>query len=301
MGTKRRDTGRRAAPNATRKGSRFRMARSVGVGAMVASLIAASLCVAQGGEPASEQHLGPLAKVVEPYIENREIAGAVMLVANRDRVIDRETIGFADLANRTPMRPNDLFWIASMSKAMTVAAVMMLVDEGKISINDPVEKYLPEFKNQMVRVASKGDDAAAALEPASHPITIREILSHTAGLPFKSSRENGALDLLPLKTAVESYAADPLIYQPGTKYSYSNEGINTAGRIVEVVSGMRFQDFLEQRLFKPLGMKDTTFWPSGEQLKRLAKSYDSGSLREVQVDQLTYPLDDRARRYPIAR
>jgi unsaturated rhamnogalacturonyl hydrolase len=260
---------------------------------IILSLVMPAVCLAQSDKATGEGHTILLAKLIEPYIENHEIAGAVVLIADRDQVIDRAAIGYADIADQSPMKSNDLFWIASMSKAMTATAVMMLVDEGKISLDDPVEKYLPIFKGQMVT------SAPDKLEPSQHPITIRETLSHTSGLRFSSNREQGALDLLPLKTAVESYAAEPLIYQPGTKYSYSNEGINTAGRIVEVVSGMPFEDFLLQRLFVPLDMTDTTFWPTGDQLKRLAKSYESGNLREVPIGQLTYPLSDRARRYPI--
>jgi CubicO group peptidase (beta-lactamase class C family) len=252
--------------------------------------------------------------VVEPYIDSHEIAGAVVLVADRNQVIDREAMGFADIAGHRPMEPDDLFWIASMSKAMTASAVMMLVDEGKIGLDDPVEKYLPEFKGQMVSRVPGPPQASAPepakksalpskLEPTTHPITVREVLSHTSGLGFRSKREPGVLDLLPLKSAVESYAAEPLEFQPGETYSYSNEGINTAGRIVEVVSGMAFERFIEQRLFAPLGMKDTAFWPTSEQLQRLAKSYVSGSasvsLREVPIDQLSYPLSDREHRYPI--
>ena len=148
------------------------------------------------------------------------------------------------------MGPDDLFWIASMSKAMTASAVMMLVDEGKIGLDDPVEKYLPEFKGQMVsRVPGSPqplgpEPAQSKLEPVTHPITIREILCHTSGLAFRSKREPVVLDLLSLKSAVESYAAEPLESQPGETYSYSNEGFNTAGRIVEVVSGMAFESFI---------------------------------------------------------
>jgi CubicO group peptidase (beta-lactamase class C family)/rhamnogalacturonyl hydrolase YesR len=279
---------------------------------VLASLSVAAVCSAQSGVADRQQPDGALGKVIQPYLDEHEIAGAVVLIANRDRVIDREVAGYADIAGHRLMKVDDLFWIASMSKAMTASAVMMLEDEGKLSLDDPVEKYLPEFKSQMVSIApdssaiqTAGTQAAAdkntapKLEPSKHPITIREILSHTAGLPFSSKRETGALDLLPLKTAVESYAAEPLQSQPGTKYSYSNEGINTAGRIVEVVSGMPYEEFMQTRLFTPLGMNDTTFWPSGQQLERLAKSYQGGSLHEGPVDQLTYPLSDRTRRYPM--
>ena len=204
-----------------------------------------------------------------------------------------------------------------MTKAMTASAIMMLVDEGKVDIDDPVEKYLPEFKGQNVIASTENapitpravvqDSAAtpfrvAKLVPSSHPITIREILSHTAGLPGWSKLEPGARDLLPLKSAVASYAAEPLQWQPGLKYSYSNEGYNTAGRIIEVVSGMPYELFLQRRLLDPLGMKDTTFWPSHTQLMRLAKSYlkgPDGKLQEVSVSQLTYPLDSRQGRFPM--
>ena len=296
-------------------GRRDKYARVIAAMALMTSLGIPVHSAAQRSIENNHGHQGALAKVIEPYIKSREIAGAVALVANRDRVIDQETIGYADLENHAPMQPNDMFWIASMSKAMTASAVMMLVDEGKISLDDPVEKYLPEFHGQKVsrdadtpdnsapdatREPRQNTNAPSRLEPPKHPITIREILSHTAGLPFSSRLEAGAgLDLRPLKTRVSSYAAEPLQSQPGEEYSYSNEGFNTAGRIVEVVSGMAFQDFLQQRLFDPLDMKDTTFWPNNDQLKRLAKSYESGSLRAVPIDQLTYPLNDRAHRFPV--
>jgi CubicO group peptidase (beta-lactamase class C family) len=270
------------------------------------SALAASLGVSatsQTGANRAQASAGPLARIIKPYIDSHEIAGAVVLIANRDRVLDREAMGYANLADHAPMRPDNVFWIASMSKAMTAAAVMMLVDEGKVALDDPVEKYLPEFKGQMVSAtpAQAGADKSATprLEPLKHSITVRELLSHTAGLTFRSKRETPTLDLLPLKTAVESYAAEPLESQPGEKYSYSNEGFNTAGRIVELVSGMPFEAFLQKRLFTPLGMTDTTFWPNKDQLQRLAQSYESSSLRAVPIDQLAYPLDDRGHRFPI--
>jgi CubicO group peptidase (beta-lactamase class C family) len=141
------------------------------------------------------------------------------------------------------------------------------------------------------------------LVKASHPIRVREILSHTSGLRFRSAAQPGALDLMTLKDQVRSFAAEPLVYQPGTDYLYSNEGLNTAARIIEVVSGMPYEQFMQERLFNPLGMKDTTFWPDGEQIGRLAGSYkldaESKGLVEMPIDQLTYPLDDRQHRFPM--
>jgi CubicO group peptidase (beta-lactamase class C family) len=185
-----------------------------------------------------------------------------------------------------------------MSKPMTAAAFMMLVDEGKIGLDDSVEKYLPEFRGQMLG-AQKSRDKANLKKPA-HPIKVREILSHTSGLPFSTALEQPTLDRLSLRDAVRSYATTPLQYEPGTKYEYSNAGINTAGRIIEVLSGMPYEEFMDKRLFQPLGMIDTTFWPSPEQLSRLAKSYKPGknkrSLEETTVTQLRYPLDDKTRK-----
>ena len=175
-----------------------------------------------------------------------------------------------DVAAKRPMRTDCLFWIASMSKPMTATGLMMLVDEGRVSLDDPVEKYLPEFQGQMLAVEQSPDHVL--LKRPAHPITVREVLSHTSGLPFMSRIEH-KIDTYTLSEAAISYALTPLTYQPGTKHVYSNAGINTAGRIIEVVSGMPYEEFMEKRLFQPLGMSDTTFWPNQEQLARLAKSY----------------------------
>jgi CubicO group peptidase (beta-lactamase class C family) len=242
---------------------------------------------------------GKIKAALQPFVDREELAGAVGLVANRDRVLDVEALGYADVGAKRPLIVQAIFWIASQSKPITAALLMMLVDEGKVSLDDPVEKYLPEFKGQ--RVATK-DGGAMKLQPPQHPITVREILSHTSGLPFRTAKESPTLDVLTLRDGAKSYAETPLTFEPGTKYSYSNAGINTTGRIIEVVSGMAFEDFLAKRLTGPLGMKDTTFWPNEEQLKRRAKSYRAGKdktgLIEMPIDQLKYPLNDR-RRQPM--
>jgi len=238
-----------------------------------------------------------LASAVRPFVDRHELAGAVMLVASRDKVLDVETVGYADLEHNKPMPPDALFWIASQSKPMTATALMMLVDEGTVNVAEPVEKYLPEFKGLMLAVEHDGQHVL--LRKPAHPITVREILSHTSGLPFKSPMEEPTLDQLRLRDTVRSYTVVPLEFEPGTRYQYSNAGLNTAGRIIEVVSGIPYEQFMEQRLFKPLSMKDTTFRPSRSQLKRLAKSYKPGpgnsGLEETTVTQLQYPLNDRAR------
>jgi CubicO group peptidase (beta-lactamase class C family) len=258
------------------------------VGALLANRLPAA-------EPAK------LSIAVQPFVDKQELAGAVMLVANKDKVLATEAVGLADIAAKKPMRTDAMFWIASQSKPITAAALMTLVDEGKLHVDDPVEKYLPQFKGQMF-VAEK-DENHVLLKKPTHPISIKNILSHTSGLPFSSGIEKPTLDRLPLADRVNSYSMLPLDFDPDTKYQYSNAGINTAARIIEVVSGQRFEQFLDERLFGPLGMKDTTFWPSDEQVARLAKSYKPGpgnkGLAETTITQVYYPLTDRAERFPM--
>jgi CubicO group peptidase (beta-lactamase class C family) len=144
---------------------------------------------------------------------------------------------------------------------------MMLQDEGKLSVEDTVEKQLPEFKNQWMVESKSG--TSMSLTHAPRPITLRDLLTHTSGIgDMAAPRSDCALAELAI-----GYSQLPLKFPPGSKWEYSNAGINTLGRIVEVVSGQSFADFLEQRIFKALEMKDTTFWPSDRQVRRLAKSY----------------------------
>jgi CubicO group peptidase (beta-lactamase class C family) len=255
--------------------------------------LAASLSVSAEDAPSAQG----VAAVLQPFVDEHALAGAVALVADKNKVLNLEAVGYADVAAKKAMPTDALFWIASQSKPITATAFMMLVDEGKVKLDDPVEKYLPEFRGQWL--TAERDNERMLLKKPKHPITVRNVLSHTSGLPFKSALEEPTLDLLPLRVAVRSYAMTPLSFEPDGKYQYSNAGINTAGRILEVVSGMPYEEFLDKRLFGPLGMKDTTFWPSEEQLKRLAKSYkptaDKNDLQEIKIGQLKYPLGDRSR------
>lgn len=245
--------------------------------------------------------LQPTVAAVQPFVDRGELAGAVMLVANKDKVLALDAVGFADRATQRPMKTDAIFWIASQTKPITGTALMLLVDEGKLTLDDPVEKFLPEFKGQQVQTTNAA--GAVVLKAPQHPITVREILNHTSGLPFKSKAEEPTLDILPLRDAVRSYAAAPLGSEPGTKYLYSNCGINTAGRLIEVISGISYEAFMDARLFKPLGMKDTTFWPTAEQLKRLAAPHKPNAakngLETNAIVYLRYPLDDRTRRFPM--
>lgn len=241
-----------------------------------------------------------IAKSLLPFVEQNALAGAVTVVVSKDKILSVETVGYADIAKQKPMKADSIFWIASMTKAITGTAVMMLVDEGKIDLDAPVEKYLPEFKGQMV-IAEK-DDNHVLLKKPTRPVTVRNMLSHTSGMAFKSGIEEPTLDMLPLATVVRSYAMSPLLHEPDSKYLYSNEGINTAGRIIEVVSGMSYEEFMNARLFYPLGMKDTGFWLTKKQVERLAKTYKPNAakngLEETRTQYLFYPLDE-PRRQPM--
>lgn len=260
--------------------------------AVLLAFLPIALVPARGQEAKSK-----IASALQPYVENKTIAGAVTLVADKERVLSHDAVGFADLARMLAMPLDALFWIASMSKPITGAALMMLVDEGKVKLDDPVEKYLPEFKGHYV-IVENGKDRLV-LGKAKRLMTVRDVMNHTGGLPGRGTLEVPTYDALPLDIAVRSYALQPLNSEPGTKYVYSNPGINIGGRIIEVASGMKYEQFMDKRVFIPLGMKDTTFWPTEAQLKRLAKSYkptkDKSGLEETGIFALKAPFSDRSR------
>ncbi len=237
-----------------------------------------------------------LADSLQPFVEKNQLAGAVVLVAGPDKVLAVETVGHANREAKTAMAADSMFWIASMTKPMTAAALMMLVDEGKVKLDDPIEKYLPEFKGQWM-IAELGKEQITLKKPKRSP-TVRDCLRHTSGMPFKTILEDPTIDKLLLKDAVRSYAITPLQYEPGEKHVYSNAGINTAGRIIEVASGMSYEDFMAKRLFAPLGMTETVWRLTPAQLKRLATTYRPGkdqALEAMAIAPLAQPLSDPTR------
>ena len=230
------------------------------------------------GVPAEQPDKTKLAGIrarMQQFVDQKLIAGAVTLVGTHDQVLSLETVGSQNLDSATPMRPDTLFRIASMTKPITATGIMILVDEGKLSIDDPVEKHLPEFRGQML-VAGRSKDMTTLKKPA-RPISVRDLLTHTSGLP--GMPPPGLAELYgkrnhTLAEAVLAYSQRPLEFEPGSKWSYCNTGIDTLGRIIEVLSGQSYEAFLKQRIFDPLGMSDTTFYPTAEQLKRTAMTYD---------------------------
>jgi CubicO group peptidase (beta-lactamase class C family) len=220
----------------------------------------------------SEARLGRMHDIMAAYVERGHVPGMVTLVAHRDDVhvdvIGTKAVGGA------PMRRDTIFRIASMTKIATTTAVMMLVDDGKLVVEDPVEKYLPEFRGQQLIV--KRDGNTVTLGPPPRPITLKDLLTHTSGvrcdlppgfsdLPRKKDRT--------LQELVIALSQHPLVTPPGTVWKYCGPGFDTLGRLVEVGSGKTFEACLNERLFKPLGMKDTTFYPTPAQRARLAVLY----------------------------
>lgn len=204
---------------------------------------------------------------VQPFVDQGEIAGAVMLVADQDQVLHLSAIGVSDLATGRKQQTGDIFWIASMTKPIAAVAVAMLVDDGRLSFDDPLEKYLPEFRDQWL-VQEQSADRRTLVRPA-RPITLRDVLTHTSGMgeyPVTAPHWS-------LAEMTKIAAREPLRFPPGSRWGYSTAGIDAVGRVVEVVSGRDFADFLEQRLLRPLGMKDTTWWITAAQEKRRARTY----------------------------
>lgn len=237
------------------------------------------------------QKLAEVRKRMQAFVDDKTIAGAVTLVARNGQIAALDAVGQADIAKGKPMKPDTMFWIASMTKPITATAIMILRDEGKLSIDDPLEKHLPEFKNQWL-IDTKSRDVLRLKRPA-RPVTLKHLLTHTSGVADAPSTGRD----LSLAELVLLYSQQPLKSEPGSNWEYNNPGINALGRVIEVVSGETFEDFLQQRIFKPLEMKDTTFYPSGGQLKRVAKSYEPGTdgLKETSIWFIKGPLDSRAR------
>ena len=253
----------------------------------------------------SEPPVSPeVTAALQPYLDSYKLAGFIGLIADKSgKVHSQNLLGYADVEARKPMREDNVFWIASMTKMFAGASIMMLADEGKVSLDDPVTKFIPQLEKWMV-VTEKAS-SHILLRPLVRPVTVRHVLSHTSGLTGSSELQQATgSDSTPLKTRALSSVTGPLQWQPGDKYQYGNQGMNIAARIVEIVSGMPYEEFLQQRFFNPLGMTETTFWPSDAQIARLAGAYspnqEKNGYTRGGIGFLTRPYSDRAHRYPEA-
>lgn len=221
-------------------------------------------------------------KTMDPFVERGLLAGAVTLVAKNGDVLRVETSGFANLEERRPMTRDTLFWVASVTKPITAAAVMLLVEEGKLGLDDLLETHLPEFTDPWM--IEQSDETRRVLVRPKRKPTLRHLLTHTHGLRDAPKAEPG----VPLSAWVKTCALLPMIREPGSAWEYTAVGMSALGRVVEVTSGMPFDAFLDERFFKPLGMTDTTFFPDEEQKNRLATPY---ILQETTGKLEPYPID----------
>ncbi len=226
-------------------------------------------------------------QAMQPFVDQGQLSGAVTLVADEDRILHLSAIGRRNLEENLPMETDTIFWVASMTKLMTASSIMMLQEENKLSIEDPVAKYIPQF----------ADLRTPSGKPAN--LTLRQLITHTSGLaeatPKEARQAHTLGDLIPF------YLAKPMQFEPGTQWKYCQSGINTLGHIIEIVSGMSYPDFLKQRIFDPMGMKDATFYPTPEQVQRLAVSYkmEDGKLTPTEIGLIAGAISDH-NRYPAA-
>jgi len=241
----------------------------------------------------SSERLQRIGQVIQRYMDAKDLAGAVSVVSRRGKVAYFEAQGLMDVEHKTPMRKDAIFRMASMSKPVTGVAILMLLEEGRIRLNDPVSKFIPEFKDTKVAIekpqpaggatgAGRGQAARPEIYtvPANREITIRDLMTHTSGLESGGAGTREGNRIAPRDTSsnlavyIPKLGAVPLDFQPGTEWRYSAlAGIETLGRIVEVVSGLTFDQFLKQRIFDPLGMKDTAFYQPEEKTPRIANIY----------------------------
>ena len=215
-----------------------------------------------------------IAPQVDRFVQDKTVAGAVTLVARGNDTIEFQATGMADIEAGRAMQQDTIFQIMSMTKPVTAIAIMMLAEEGMLALRDPVEQYLPEFKN--LRVAANVGPDNARLNIPDHAITIRDLMTHTAGIQDPappSIKDYPQLMNVPLDEVVRQLAKQPLLFQPGTQWSYSSPGIEILGRIVEVVSGKKYEDFVTDRILRPLGMKDSFFYPPADKISRIAMVY----------------------------
>lgn len=220
----------------------------------------ASLLLLSGSLLAEAPRIDAIHSAMEKAVAQKQAAGIVTLAMKDGKVIHHDAVGFANVAKQQPMQKDALFWIASMTKSVSVTTIMTLVDEGKLSLDEPASKWMPEL----------GKVKLASGQPPARPITLRDLMSHTAGISFPPRKPtDGAISL---KAYAGTLVKAPLAFEPGSAYEYGF-GITVAGRIAEIVSGKKFDLLVEERICSPLGMKDTVFHPDEARRARIAQTY----------------------------
>jgi CubicO group peptidase (beta-lactamase class C family) len=221
---------------------------------------------------------------LKEFVDQGKTAGVVFAIAQKQSA-DFGAIGWQDLETKAPMRADSIFQIASMTKPITGIGIMLLVDEGRLALIDPVSKYLPNFAE--LQVGEKQPDGSLKLRQPKRAITIKDLLTHTSGIgggypeKFKDNFETRAATLNEVVAAIPTRHLE---FDPGARWSYSNMGVATLGRIIEVVAGKEYEQFLQERLFTPLGMKDTHCFLPESKRARLATIYKVGNNQLVKAD-----------------
>ena len=244
-------------------------------------LLLASFCVmlSVGAQTKTVESKTAFAKeALQPYVDSGQLAGAIS-VFYKDGVQETCCIGYADVAQKRPIEMDNVFMQCSQTKGFCGVTIAKLVEEGKLSLDDAVSKYLPEFSELWVQAYDK--DGVRMLRKAKNVLTVRMVLNHTGGFPFEISakrndvRGGGWTGGAPLRQVAAIAAASPIMFEPGTGELYSNTGIDIGAAIVEVITGMKWEDYLKQEVLDPLGMKSTWFWPTDKQLKTKIELYET--------------------------
>jgi CubicO group peptidase (beta-lactamase class C family) len=271
-----------------------------------AILLAALQALAASVQPAkpeqtgfSTERLAHIHEMVQRHMDAHDISGAVTLVARNGKIAHFEAHGLADIESKRAMSKDSLFWIMSMTKPVVGTSALMLIEEGKLRLTDPVSRFIPQFKEMKVAVIQdrpgalppgRGTPPLFYTVPATRELTIQDLLTHVNGLNTGGAASTAEISKIALKTGesladyIPRLATTPLDFQPGTRWQYSATAAwDTLERVVEVITGEPFDRFARQRIFDPLGMKDTGFVASAEQLKRFATQYRgvNGALTRV--------------------
>jgi len=267
---------------------RLRSLGVMAVAALAGSGLGATIAMTKAEDVGmSAERLKRIHPMIQSHLDAKDFSGAVTLVARKGKVVHFESHGFADIESNKPMTNGTLFRLASMTKPVTAVSILMLMEEGKLVLSDPVSKFIPEFKSPQVAVWNLPNDPAGAglhLVPASRELTIRDLLTHTSGLANAFEGPAGEYvrraNLPPggsLEERVKRAAKLPLNFQPGSQWEYSpSTGFDTLGRIVEILSGMTLEQFFKARIFEPLGMKDTFFTVPSNRTPDIAIPYTRG-------------------------
>lgn len=222
-----------------------------------------------------QARLARIAPRMKEFVDAGKAAGIVTLVAHKGEVVSFDAVGYTDLETRQPMTKENIFQLHSMTKPIVALAAMQLAEEGRLSLADPVEKHLPEFRGQMM-IGATHDAGAKLIRKPARPITIRDLMTHTSGMMLNPPPGIGELHGALHKSLADVtlvLSQQPLEFEPGSKWQYSNTGIATLARIVEVISGQPLEVYMAKRIFEPLGMKDTYFFPPKDKWNRMPTAY----------------------------